>query len=266
MPNPPSTSELRDELAAYYGPLLPYWDATLSGRGDLGFWRRRAGDWSKRTLLELGCGNGRVTEVLAGRAGRVVGLDLNLEALREARRRLAGRGNAALLAADMRTFAMGRRFPVLVAANDPFSHLRTDRGRRRAMERASAHLEPGGRLVLDALWLSESWLEEARSEEGKVHEFAPGGEGTGDGTGPELRVRHRWRCPPEGRVCTARFEVWAGGVRRVEATFRGRVWSMEELRRLLSESGLELERLHGDYAGGAWHPDADRLVVEAVRA
>lgn len=263
MPNPPSAAELRDELASYYGPLLPYWDATLAGRGDLVFWRRRAADWSDLTLLELGCGNGRVTEVLALQAGRVFGLDLNLEALRDARRRLAGRENAALVAADMRTFELGRRFPVLVAANDPFSHLRTDRGRRRALERAAAHLEPGGRLVLDALWFPDAWIEEARSEGGKLHEVAPRTDGTGVGDG--LRVRHRWRCPPEGRICTARFEVWDGEDRRAEATFRGRAWSMEELRRLLPETGFAVERLHGDYAGGEWHPEADRLVVEAVR-
>lgn len=260
MSQPPTVPELREELTAYYGPLLPYWDETLASRGDLAFWRERVSAWGDAAVLELGCGNGRVTEVLARGAARVVGLDLNLEALRAARGRLAGLPSVELIAADMRSFALGRRFPIVAAANDPFSHLRSDDGRRAAMARAAEHLEPGGRLVLDALWFPEGWLEEARSGEGKLLEFSP----DPDRDGPELLVRHRWRCPPEGRVCTASFEVLVAGRSCAEATFRGRAWTMEELERRLSGAGLVLDRALGDYDGGAWHPESERLVVEAV--
>lgn len=261
MTDPPSVSELQEELTDYYAPLLPYWDASLASRGDLAFWRQRAAGWSEATVLELGCGNGRVTEVLARHAGRVVGLDLNLEALRSARRRLGPGSGVGLVAADMRTFAFARPFPVVVAANDPFSHLRSDRGRREALGRVAAHLEPGGRLLLDALWFPDSWLEDARSQEGKTLEHEPGDRSEV----AEVRIRHRWRCPPDGRICTARFEVWVDGERRADATFRGRAWSVEELRGRLAAAGLRVDRFHGDYGGGEWHPEAERLVVEAVR-
>lgn len=261
MSDPPSGPDLRRELRAYYGPLLPVWDATLEDRGDLAFWRRRADAWTGRTVLELGCGTGRVTEVLAERVGRVVGLDLNLEALRRARRRLEGASSVSLVGGDMRSFALGRRFPVAVAANDPFSHLRSDEGRRRALERVAAHLEPGGRLVLDALWFSDDWLAAARTGEGRTLERRLG---TAEGGG-ELRLRQSWRFGPSGRRCTARYELWREGERLEETTFRGRAWSIGELRRNTAEAGLGLTRLHGDYEGGRWHPGAERLIVEAER-
>lgn len=259
MPHTPSGSDLREELRSYYGPLLPFWDATLAERGDLAFWRRRAEGWSGRTVLELGCGTGRVTEVLAERGARVLGLDLNLEALRRARARL-GPG-ATLVCADMRSFALGRRFPAAVAANDPFSHLRSDEGRQRALERVAAHLEPDGRLVLDALWFSEAWLAEARSEGGKVLER----EVEAAGGRPALRIRHSWRCEEASRRCTARYELRVDGEARGATTFRGRAWSIRELHRRLAAAGLRLRRLHGDYEGRRWHPNAERLIAEAVR-
>lgn len=261
MPRTPSVSDLREELRAYYDPLLPLWDASLSDRGDLGFWRERASAWSDETVLELGCGSGRVTEVLAGPAAAVVGIDLNLASLREARRRLGPIDGVHLLAADMRFFALGRRFPVAVAANDPFSHLRSDAGRQSAVDRIAEHLEPGGTLVLDALWFSDAWLEEARSGEGKtLDRTVSGGE-----SGREVRVRHTWQAAPEGRLCTARYQVWIDGERRGDATFRGRCWSVDELGRRFERAGLRVGRLFGDYEGSEWHPDAPRLVAEGVR-
>lgn len=261
MPRPPSTPELREELRSYYDPLLPYWDATLADRGDLDFWRERAEAWSGRTVLELGCGNGRVTEVLAGAGGRVVGVDLNLGALDEARSRLGGSDDVRLVAADMRELALGRRFPVAVAANDPFSHLRADADRQRALDRIAAHLAPGGLFVLDALWLSDDWLEEARTEGGRTEERTV----TDRADGRELRVRHTWRPAPEGRRFEARYEVWIDGERRGDTTFRGRCWSIDELRERYAAAGLRVDRLLGDYDGSEWHPDARRLVAEGVR-
>lgn len=262
MTRTPSVSDLREELRAYYEPLLPFWDATLSDRGDLRFWRERAQAWSGGTVLELGCGSGRVTEVLADGADGVVGIDLNLEALRAARRRIPPGDRVRLVAADMRTLTLGRRFPAVVAANDPFSHLRSDVGRQEALDRAAALLEPGGTLVLDALWLSDEWLEEARTDTGRSLERVVD---RGDEDGGELRVRQTWRAAPEGRICSARYEVWIDGELRGDGTFRGRCWSIDELRDRFERAGLRVDRLLGDYDGSAWHPDAPRLVAEGIR-
>lgn len=259
MADAPSEGRLQDELRSYYGPLLPHWDRSLADRGDLAFWRRAAERRPGRPALELGAGSGRVTEVLA-RAGRpVVGLDLNPEAVRRARDRLSDRDGVHLLVADMRTFRLDRRFGLVVAANDPFSHLRSDRGRDRALRRVADHLAPDGRFLLDALWFDEEWLAEAAGPDGKVVRQRVGG----DGDGEALKIRQRWRCDPADRICVAEFRV-EGADRTVTSGFRGRYWTPDELETRLGRAGLRVRRRWGDYEGSSWHPGASHLVAEAV--
>lgn len=267
MTEPPSERSLRRELEAYYRPLLPHWDRTLAGRGDLDFWRGVIRERPGRDVLELGAGSGRVTEVLAGGSGRVVAVDLLPAALHRARERLPAAGRVLTVAADMRTLRLDARFGLVAAANDPFSHLRSDEGRRRALERVAGHLERDGRFLLDALWFPDAWLAEARGPDGKTSETSvPAGEPTdegGRGGTRDLRVRQTWRCRPETRLCEAAYELHRGGRRVARSTFRGRYWDPDELESSLRRAGLEIERRWGDYARSDWTPASEHLVVSA---
>lgn len=264
MIEPPSESRLRSELEAYYGPLLPHWDRTLAGRGDMAFWRGVVEARTGARVLEIGAGSGRVTEVLAPAARRVVALDLVPAALRRARERLCGAENVDAVVADMRTFRLDARFDLVVAANDPFSHLRTDPGRRKALERVAEHLAPDGRFVLDALWFTDAWLEEAAGPGGRCWESpVPDGDEVG---GADVRVRQRWRCRREARVCEARYELLEGDRRVAASTFRGRYWTREEIDERFGGAGLVVERCWGDYERSAWTPSSEHLVVSAAPA
>lgn len=254
----PSGHALRQELEAYYRPLLPLWDRTLADRGDRRLWRWAAGAWAGRPALELGAGSGRITEVLATGPRPLVGLDLNREALRRARRRLGEPPRVQLVLADMRRFQLDARFSLVAAANDPFSHLRSGEGRSAALRRVADHLADDGAFVLDALWFPEEWRREAAGPGGKTMERSPPVE-----EGPAMTVRHTWRCDPETARCTARFECRRGGEVDARSVFVGRYWTRDELRTRFEEAGLRVDRAWGDYERNEWRPDSAHLVVKA---
>lgn len=264
MSDAPSGAALREELQSYYRPLLPLWDRTLAGRGDRKLWRWAAERWSGEPALELGAGSGRVTEVLAGGLRPLVALDLNPEALRRARRRLAGRSGIHLVLADMRQFRLDARFSLVVAANDPFSHLRSDTGRAAALRRVADHLAPEGALLLDALWFPERWRREAAEPGGKTLEHSPGGAEEGpDGSIP-LTVRHTWRCDPDSARCTARFECRRGDDVEARSVFVGRYWTRDELRSRLRKARLRVDRVWGGYDRSPWREESRQMIVKAV--
>jgi SAM-dependent methyltransferase len=111
---------------------------------DLPLWRELAGGGP---VLDVGCGTGRVALDLAARGVPVVGLDADAKLLAALRERAAGLPIEAVCA-DARDFALGRRFPVILAPMQTVQLL-GDRGRRGDFLRcARAHLDPGGLFAL----------------------------------------------------------------------------------------------------------------------
>lgn len=253
-----SHAESGHDVQEYYRTIAPFYDAELKERGDEAFWsglgRSCAGGW----VLELGAGSGRVSRLLAHGGGRVVAVDISPEMLRLLREKTRGSDAIWPVLADMRRLALRRHFDVVVAADDPFSHLTDAAERQEALRRAAEHLRPGGRFVLDALWLSP-----ARERERTQGQSADHSSEIGDRT---LRVHEHWQCDPRTHCCQAEY-AYAVGERQVAvAEFAARYWTEDEVRSRLSEAGLWIEQWWGGYNQEPWDPStSEHLVVVASR-
>jgi len=96
-----------------------------------------------RSVLDAGCGTGRVGRELARRGLDVVGVDLDPEMLRTARRKAP---DLVWHLGDLATIDLGRRFEAVLLAGNVM--LFVTRGSEPAvLANLARHLEPGGRLV-----------------------------------------------------------------------------------------------------------------------
>ncbi|HEY4564394.1 MAG TPA: class I SAM-dependent methyltransferase, partial [Thermoanaerobaculia bacterium] len=105
------------EVRDYYREILPFYDLELADRGDGELWAWAASAPPGCRVLELGAGTGRATVSLTRTAGQVTALELAPEMIAVAHRKLAGRSNVWLVAADVRWSPLRPRFD-LVAAID----------------------------------------------------------------------------------------------------------------------------------------------------
>lgn len=96
------------------------------------------------TVLDAGCGTGRVAIELARRGHRVVGTDLDADMLDRARRKAP---ELTWVEADLATLDLGTTFDVVVAAGNVIRFVRPA-DRAAAVHRAAAHVAPGGRLIV----------------------------------------------------------------------------------------------------------------------
>jgi SAM-dependent methyltransferase len=258
----PMTVTGKEEIRDYYHRIIPFYDAELADRRDGELWTRVAGEPEPARVLELGSGTGRATAFLARSAAWVVGFDLSPELVALARRKLAGHPNArniSLFVADMRQLALGERFDLVVAVDDPFSHLTEDEDRARAFAGIARHLAPGGRFLLDAAWFSPEMRRRAASAEGLIEERSPGRAPGGE----SLTVHQVWRCDPDSRVCNARFEYRVGDRPEAEASFPARLWSLSELTRRAHAESLAVTELWGDYDRRPWaRLTSTRMIAE----
>ena len=115
-------------------------------RADLPVWHRLAAR-SGGPILDVGAGTGRVTLELAQSGHTVCALDRDASLLQELTRRAAG-CDVSTVCADARSFALGRRFPLIIVPMQTIQLLGGEPGRGAVLRCARDHLEPGGRLAI----------------------------------------------------------------------------------------------------------------------
>jgi SAM-dependent methyltransferase len=115
---------------------------------DLGLWRELAAH-ADGPLLDLGCGTGRISLDLAERGCEVTGLDADEELVEALRTRARERGlRVGAVAADARSFDLGREFALVISPMQVVQLLGGPEGRGRMLDAVRAHLPPGGTFAV----------------------------------------------------------------------------------------------------------------------
>jgi 2-polyprenyl-3-methyl-5-hydroxy-6-metoxy-1,4-benzoquinol methylase len=114
-------------------------------------------------VLDVGCGVGRWSQLLARRGAQVTGVDLSPTMLEEARRRMDQEGlgsRCCFREGDIAELDLGRRFPLVLGVT-VLQHVVDPLRFEEAVARLARHLSPGGRIVL---------LEAAPTRQRSVHD------------------------------------------------------------------------------------------------
>lgn len=101
-------------------------------------------------VLDVGCGVGRWSTLLAGRGGLVTGMDLSPTMITQAQRRAKATGvqnRCRFLVQDLAQLDAGETFDLIVGVT-VLQHILEPQALRAAVRRMTDHLAPGGRMVL----------------------------------------------------------------------------------------------------------------------
>lgn len=185
-------------------------------------------DFPVRTLLEPGCGGGRLLLELAARGYDVVGWDLSESAVAFANRRLqAADLSGSAVVADMRTAATDGPVDMAYCLVNTFRHLLTEDDARQHLQHVAACLRPGGLYVI-GLHLLPPDADEEDEEEWTVHR---------DGTTVRIQLQVA-ECDRDRRQEVLRFFMTASGPDlsepvRFSTDYRMRLYQAGQIRDLL---------------------------------
>jgi len=240
--------------------------------GDVEFYVERATK-AGGPVLELGCGTGRIAIPVARAGVEIVGLDRAPSMLAVARAKIAGlpreiRRRIELVEADMRTFALGRRFALVMIPYRAFLHMLTVEDQRACLRTVREHLAGDGRLVLNLfdpnvtviaarLGAGAGMLRYARSF---VHPASR----------RRVLVWEAWQYDPVRQLVDGHFMFdeldAAGTVTTRHASPLTLRWIYQyEMRHLLELEGLAVEALYGDFRGGAFRQGGEQVWVARRR-
>ncbi len=255
-------------VADLYDYVVPYRE-----RQDVAFFVEAA-QASGGSVLEVGCGTGRVL-IPTARAGiDIVGLDLSSHILAVCRERLQRepadvQSRVQLVQADMRDFNLAQTFRLATTPFRPFQHLTTVADQLACLTCIRQHLVEGGLLILDIFNPSL----EALVRDNLGEEF---------GDEPEFSM-------PDGRRVLRRHKIVArdrfnqinqteliyyvrhpdGREERLVHSFAMRYLHRFEAEHLLSRCGFEIEQVYAGYDKspyGSQYPGELIFVAKKVKA
>lgn len=223
-------------VAPYYDHLMrvvPYrqWaEFVLRKAAELGIKGGRA--------LDLACGTGNFSYLLAEAGFEVLGVDLSEPMVREARRKEAEfGGRLRFLVGDVRALPVREgAFDLATSVFDSLNYLLSEEDLRRAILEAGRALRPGGVLVFDL----------------NTEYALSGGFFDQSNLGSNDWLHFEWRSCYDRRskICTVRMKFWVdigGVVREFTEVHRQRAHSEGEIVRAAEEAGLEVAGVFDNY-------------------
>lgn len=107
-------------------------------------------DYNPRTVLDLACGTGSVSEILAERGYEVTGSDIAADMIDVARAKSAKKGSFIQYhVQDAAELTLGCKFDLIISLFDSLNYITDENTLQKAMERVSEHLDPGGYFIFD---------------------------------------------------------------------------------------------------------------------
>ncbi len=196
-------------LAAVYDGLMGAGYSRIYKRLISKYVRKEQPRSEQKAILELGCGTGIVLRTLSAQYD-TVGIDLSPAMIRIARKNDA---RSRYHIADMRSFALPKKFDVIIAAFDTINHLLNFQDWRKAFARVAAHLKEGGVFIFDINTLEKFMTIHRRTVRRRVGSYfvvmetaAKGNACTWDIAITRGRPRQRPPLPKE-RITEASFPV-----------------------------------------------------------
>ena len=241
-------AEVYDSVYAYVTEDIPFYiDEARSAGG---------------SVLELGCGTGRVAIPIAQAGIEIVGLDSSQAMLEVARRKAKKAPRARglrLVDADMRDFSLDEVFDLVIIPFRGFLSLLSVEDQVRTLANVRAHLAPGGKLAFNIFVPDLNML----VQEGDVAYHLR--DVTDSDTGRRLVVWHQSAYDNHNQIIDARVivdELGVDGVvgMRFYRDFQLRYSHRWEIRHLLEVCGFEIVDLFGDFERSPFDETSTEMV------
>lgn len=202
-------------------------------------------------ILDLACGTGTMTALLAARSYNMIGVDASAEMLTEAASRTMELPNRPLLLQQrMEHLELYGEVDACVCCLDSVNYVTEPEALRAAMRKVHEALCPGGLFIFDI------------NTPRKFHDIAGQSFVREDGD-----VYCVWQCLLDESLCTYQFDIFEydgkSRWRRSEETHYERIYEPQQLKEFLQEAGFEAIQIYPELSFGKPSGSEHRLFFTA---
>jgi SAM-dependent methyltransferase len=231
------------------------------GSQDLSFWNNLAEKYG-RSILELGCGTGRITIALAQAGFKVSGIDVSDSMLKEAREKSAKAGvEIELVKGDMRDFDLGKEYSLIILAANALCHLLTLDDFEACMSAVKNHLTQNGRFVISVFVPKHELLINKPGERFPFSEYEdPDGRGN-------IVVTESYEYESDTQIKRIKtYHSIPGEQTEIEGELNLRMYFPQELDALLKYNGFVIEDKFGNEEQKEFDKDSETQRIVCRKA
>ncbi len=242
---------------------MQLYDARTDGQNtttETNFIKDIIGDKKCPSILDIACGFGRHSIMLAQHSASVVGVDYSEYMVHEARKRAKEKKvSVEFLEGDMRNLPVAQReFDFIIQMFSSFGYFDSQLDDMKVLRNVADVLKPNGRYILDlnnALRLIFIIYKNANKQGGDIPEFSY------EKTIGRLKVLHNISVDSKiMRVSLIR--EWLDRKKVLQKyQVHWRIYTYLEIESMLQCSGLEIENVYGDYDGGDFTYKSPRMIL-----
>jgi 2-polyprenyl-3-methyl-5-hydroxy-6-metoxy-1,4-benzoquinol methylase len=206
-------------------------------------------DASPTKILDVACGTGSVSELLAVDGYEVVGIDISERMIDMAKLKAQQQGfNIRYYAQDVAELNLDETFDLAISFFDSLNYVSDPASLSKGFHRVAAHLEPGSLFIFDLN--TEYALANRMFDQELLAKGRP--------------VRYRWRSvfDEATRLCDITMEFWVMEGDKESAftiVHRQRAYSSDEITEMLDAAGFDLLAVYQSYTLKRPRRNSDRV-------
>lgn len=229
----------------------------LFGEPCISFWMEIA-ERAGGSILELGCGTGRIAIPIAESGFEVVGIDSSENMLTYAREKVDGKDlGLQFIHSDMRAFSMDRKFDLIILPSNNLCHLLTCPEADACFQNVAAHLVGGGLFVVDVFVPDLNILSRGSdNEEGWAEYEDPDGRG-------QVRVTATATYDEKTQIREISTRRQISGYPDHVGHLKMRMYFPQELDGLLRDNGFAIEEKFGGYESEPFSEKSAKQIIIA---
>ena len=205
-------------------------------------------------VLELGCGTGNLTEILASRGYDMIGVDLSADMLDIAMEKRERSGRDILyLMQDMRGFELYGTVRAAVSICDSMNYLQEEKDLLSTFMLVNNYLDPGGIFIFD---LNTAYKYRELIGDTTIAENREGASFIWENTWYEEEKVNEYDL-------TIFAETENGLYQKFEETHFQRAYDLKTVKRLIAEAGMEFLAAYDAFTREPVRPDSERIYVIA---
>jgi SAM-dependent methyltransferase len=252
---------------------VDFYDAAVQDwPGEIDFYRALAVNVKQRggSILEVGCGTGRVALQLAQEGVPITGMDYSPIMLNAARQKSQGVSNVRWVEGDMQAFDLGQRFELIIIPGHSFQFMLNPASQMACLDCIHRHLRADGSMVIHLNHDDIGWLGDLSRGQGV--EFEKAGEYRDQPSGGMMRQWVAWNYENSTQTASAvtAWETLApdGSVRERQETSKKQLhcFFRYEMEHLLVRTGFSIDALYGDFFRQEFHNTSPDMIWVASAA